>query len=64
MSRTGHFTPVCLVITALLLLAITTACGDDGCSGLFAYDDHAPLEVRKVDSWQDGNSRRKPRGRS
>jgi dienelactone hydrolase len=54
MSRTGHSTPVGLVIVALLLLAITTACRDDGGSVLFGYDDHAPISVRTVDSWQDG----------
>ncbi len=68
MSRTGHLTPVGLVIVALLLLAITTACGDNLGGGLFGYDDDAPLSIQKVDSWQDGSLRvstisyRSPRG--
>jgi hypothetical protein len=57
MTRIRHLTPVGLVIVVLLLLALTTACSDDGGSALFAYDDDAPLSVRTVDSWQDGNLR-------
>jgi hypothetical protein len=57
MTRIRHLAPVGLVIVVLLLLAITTACGDDGGSGLFAYDDDAPLSVRTVDSWPNGNLR-------
>jgi dienelactone hydrolase len=55
MTRIRHLTPVGLVIVVLLLLAIMTACGDDGGSELFAYDDDAPLSVRTVDSWPNGN---------
>ena len=54
MTRIRHLTPV---IVMVLLLAITTACGDNGRSGLFAYDDDAPLSVRTVDSWPNGNLR-------
>jgi uncharacterized protein len=57
MSRIRHLTFVGLVIVVLLLLAITTACGHAGGSGLFAYDDDAPLAVRTVDSWPSGNLR-------
>ena len=57
MSRIRNLTSVGLVIVVLLLLAITTACGDDGGSGLFGYDDDAPLSIQTVDSWQDGNVR-------
>jgi dienelactone hydrolase len=55
MSRIRHLTFVGLVIVVLLLLAITTGCGHAGGSGLFAYDDDAPLTVRTVDSWPSGN---------
>jgi uncharacterized protein len=43
-------------VVVLLLLAITTACDDDG-RDLFAYDDGAPLSIRTEDSWQNGNLR-------
>jgi dienelactone hydrolase len=57
MTRIRHLTPVGPVIVVLLLFAITTACGGDGGSGLFTYDDDAPLSVRTVDSWPNGNLR-------
>ena len=57
MTRIRHLSPLGLVIVVPLLLAITTACGGDGSSGPFAYDDEAPLSVRMADSWQDGNLR-------
>jgi dienelactone hydrolase len=57
MSRTGHRTVVGLVMVVLLLLAITSACGHHGGSGLFAYDGDAALAVRAGDSWQNGEVR-------
>jgi hypothetical protein len=63
MSRTGDLTLVGLVIVVLLLLAITSACGDDGGSRTFGYDDDAPLSVRTAAatagprSWTTGTPR-------
>jgi uncharacterized protein len=57
MSRIRHLTFIGLVIVVVLLLGIATACGHDGGSGLFAYDDDAPLAIRTVDSWPSGNLR-------
>ena len=57
MSRTGHLTLVGLIIVALSLLAITSACGDDEGGGMFGYDADAPLSVQTVDSWPHGNLR-------
>lgn len=49
--------PIGLGIVVLLLVAITTACDSHDSGSLFGYDDDAPLSVRTVDLWQDGNLR-------